>query len=120
MAQDDITARRITLVDAAGQPRIIMDAGGEDGYAQFTILSTSGERLEISAQPNGTVGLSFDQPSRLGQLMLTKHGFDLRAANGKFAITIGDFFDEGVERIIVYRKGQPIWSMPVTDVTPNA
>jgi len=55
---DDITARSLTLVDAAGRPRIIMDAGSDDGHATLTVVSTTGERVEIAAQPNGTVALS--------------------------------------------------------------
>jgi hypothetical protein len=120
MAEDHINAKSITLVDAAGRPRIIMDAGGEDGYAHFSVLSVTGERIEIAAQPNGAVALSLDHLPRLGRIVLTKLGFDLRTQDGKFAVTIGDFFDEGLERIIVYRDGQPIWSMPTRDAVQNA
>jgi hypothetical protein len=116
---DDITAKSLTLVDASGRPRIIMNAGGADGYANFTVVSATGERLEISAQPNGTVALSFDQPPRLGLLTLTKQGFDLRAADGKFAVTIGDILGDGVVRIVVYREGQAIWKQPLDETTSN-
>jgi hypothetical protein len=119
MAEDEIRAKSITLVDAAGRPRIIMDAGDEDGYAHFSVLSITGERIEISAQPNGTIALSLDELPRLGRIMITKLGFDLRTRDGKFAVTIGDFFGEGVESIIVYREGQSVWSMPVSDATQN-
>ena len=116
---DDITARSLTLVDAAGRPRIMMSAGGEDGYANLTIASTTGELVEISAQPNGTIALSFHHSPRTGLLTITKRGLNLRARDGKFAVTIGDMFDDGVERLTVYRDGQPVWEMPQRDGTPN-
>ncbi len=91
---DDITARSLTLVDAAGRPRIMMSAGGEDGYANLTITSTTGELVEISAQPNGTIALSFHHSPRTGLLTITKRGLDLRAPDGRFAVTIADMFDD--------------------------
>jgi hypothetical protein len=117
---DDITARSLTLVDAAGRPRIIMDAGGEDGCAKFSVVSVTGERIVIDAQPNGTVALSVDQYPRLGRIMITRLGFDLRTQDGKFAVTVGDFFNEGVDRLTVYRDGQPVWEMPQDNATPQA
>jgi len=109
---DDITARSLTLVDAQGKPRIVMDAGGDDGIAHFSLISPSGERLSILAQPNGTVALSFDHPTRIGEVTLTKRGLVLRSADGKLAITVGDQLQQGLEQIIVYRDGQPIWQTP--------
>ena len=116
---DDITARSLTLVDAAGRPRIIMDAGGDDGYAHLSVVSITGERLEISAQPHGTVALSLDHLPRCGRITITQRGFDLRTQDGKFAVTMGDFFDEGVDRLVVYRDGQPVWEIPSRDPTPD-
>lgn len=116
---EDITARSLTLVDAAGRPRIVMDGGGDDGFAHFAIISATGERLSILAQPNGTVVLSFDQPPRFGTVTLTKQGFVLRSADGKLAITIGEQLQEGVSKIIVCRDGQPIWETPIAGAAPS-
>jgi hypothetical protein len=116
MLEDHITARSITVVDAAGRPRIMMNGGEGDGFATLTVISTTGERLDISAQPHGTIALSLGDTALLHRIVMTTRGFDLRARDGgAFAVTIGDFFDEGVDRVIVYRNGEVVWSMPVPD-----
>lgn len=116
---EHITARSLTLVDAAGRTRIVLDAGDEDGYANINVFSTTGENCELSAQPNGVIGLSFYGSPQTGLLAISKRGIDLRSRDGRFAVTIGDIFDDGVERITVYRDGQPVWEMPQRDGTKD-
>ena len=119
MAEDHITARSITIVDAAGRPRIMLEGGGEDGFATLTLVSTTREQIQLSAQPDGAVTLALGGPALHGRIIISDCGFDLRARDGKFAVTIGDFFREGSDRITVHRDGQPIWSVPTTDATPK-
>ena len=114
---DDITARSLTLVDSEGRPRIIMHAGDKDGFAHFSLISTSGDKVSIMSQPNGAVVLSFDHQHRIGQLTVSKQGVVLRDGQGKLAVTIGDQLRDGFTEIIVYRDGQPIWKTPLDDAT---
>jgi hypothetical protein len=120
MPEDHITARSITVVDAAGQPRIVLDGGGTDGFATITLVSTTREHIQLAAQPDGAVSLALGGPALHGRVIISDCGFDLRGRDGKFGVTIGDFFRDGRDRITVHRDGQPIWSMPTTDATPKA
>ena len=112
MTTDHIEARSITLLDSNNQPRIIMDAGDQSGYASILLISNDKSMLSVSAQPSGKVILSFDKQPMSGMLTISSDGICLRASDGKLAISIGRPFADNVDRVVVCRDGQPIWQEP--------
>jgi len=108
---EHIEARSITLVDSKGEPRIILDAGGDDGYAHINLFS-SNNGLEISAQPDGAVLISFFGSPNIGKLTISDKGMLLLDHDGKLGISIGDIFEDGTQSVVVYKDGQSVWRSP--------
>jgi hypothetical protein len=106
---NQIRASRITLCDAAGHPTIVLD-GGADGLASIVMISPAGVSLQLRAQPEGGVVLSFDAGFS-GAVTLSANGMMIRAADGRLGIAIGRVFD-GTDAITVFEDGQPVWRAP--------
>jgi hypothetical protein len=109
----EIEASRITLRDSAGNVRIVLDAGGEEGFARINLLSKDGKNhVMLSSQPNGGVFLSFHQNVKpTGWLTLSAEGMCLTATDGTAAVTLGRIRG-GTDSIVVYRDGRPVWRAP--------
>jgi hypothetical protein len=116
MSQEHIEAKSITLRDSKGNPRITLDAGGEDGFAGIELISNAGNRITISAQPSGAVAMSFDEKNLFaGMLTISSAGITIRAEDGKLGISIGKVLKGGVDRVTVFQDGQVIWEEPVDE-----
>ncbi len=118
MAEDHIEARSITLRDSKGNPRITMDAGGDDGFATITLISNTNQRIVLSAQPTtGDVIISFDRLPQIGTLSIHSLGITLRAPDGRLGVIMG--LIEGTERILVYENGQVAFEAPLSTSNPE-
>jgi hypothetical protein len=110
MTVDHIEAKSITLKDSKGNPRITMDAGGEDGFASIELISGSGNKISLSSQPSGAMVMSFDEKEMFaGMLTVSSAGITLRAKDGKLGISIGKGLGDGMDRITVFRNDQVVW-----------
>lgn len=54
---NEISANRISLYDEKGNLRILLDAGGEEGFAAISLFGKDRQRIQISVQPDGSVGI---------------------------------------------------------------
>jgi hypothetical protein len=116
MSQDHIEAKSITLRDSKGNPRIILDAGSDDGFAGIELVSNAGNKMTISAQPSGAVAMSFDEKNLFaGMLTISSAGITIRAKDGKLGISIGKVLKDGVDRVTVFQDGQVIWEEPAAE-----
>ncbi len=108
----EIEASRIVLRDNSGRPRIVLDAGGDDGSATFGIYSPDmRQSMSVTTQPSGAVVMSFGDQAFDGMLTLSTGGIVLRARDGKLGIVVGPIVD-GEYSITVHREGQPVWKSP--------
>lgn len=115
MSTEEITAKKITLVDSAGEPRIVLDGGGDSSAAFISLFSPAGPSIQLSAQPSGIVGISLDQQGMAMSLTLGPRGIIIRDAVGRLGVTIGDPFANSPEQapgITVYLDGQPVFTLP--------
>jgi hypothetical protein len=53
-----IVARSITLEDAKGKPRILLNAGDGDGLVSICLLGQDGRSIQISTSPEGGLHIS--------------------------------------------------------------
>jgi hypothetical protein len=109
----EIEASRITLRDSSGKVRIVLDAGGEEGFALINLFSKDGRnQVMLSSQPSGDVFLSFHKNVEpTGWLTLSAEGMSLNAADGTTAVTLGRMRG-GTDSVVVYRDGKPVWRVP--------
>lgn len=111
----EIEASKLVLRDTRGKPRIILDAGGDNGHASICIFSSDGHgNAQIASQPSGAVVMSFGNENFDGMLTLSAAGFVLRARDGRFGVVIGPDAD-GRDRISVYQDGEPAWTSAASD-----
>ncbi len=108
----EIEASRLVLRDASGTVRIILDAGGDNGYARICIFAQDGRsNMQIGTQPSGAVVMSFGNDRVDGMLTLSAGGLVLRAQDGRLGVVVGPVVD-GCDSVTVYRNGQPVWASP--------
>ena len=108
----EIEGSRLVLRDASGKVRIMLDAGGDDGFASICIFSPDGRgSMQVGTQPSGAVVMSFGNERMDGMLTLSTNGMVLRAQDGRLGVVVGSVV-EGQDVVTVYRDGQPVWASP--------
>jgi hypothetical protein len=108
----ELNVRRIVVRDHAGTARIILDAGGPEGYAFIYLQSPDGrDTMQIGSQPSGRIVINFGDSDVTGMLAISGDGICLRAKDGRLGITIGRV-DTDEETITVFRDGQRVWRSP--------
>ena len=113
--QKNLTANKLTLVDAAGKTRILLDAGGVDGYASIWLFGKNKTAIELSTQPNGTVVVALKGPRRHALLSLNTDGdshLSFTDRSGRKGLCVGSVFEPGTHKIVIFRKGQVGWEAP--------
>jgi hypothetical protein len=109
-----IEASRIVLRDALGKVRIVLDAGGDNGFACINLFAKDGRNsVVVGTQPNGVVVMSFNDANLYGMLTLSRAGITLRSPDGRLAVSLGRIFDD-TDSITVFRDGRPVWRSPST------
>ena len=110
----EVEASRIVVRDTKGRVRIILDAGGDDGFASVSLFAEDGRHsLWAGTQPGGAVVMSFGTPDFDGMVTLSAEGVALRARDGRLGVTVGRVYD-GTDTVTVFRDGQPVWRAPAT------
>lgn len=107
-----IEASQIVLKDASGKARIVLDGGGDHGYAHILVASPDWRgSMQVGTQPSGAVVMSFGTKEMDGMLTISEGGIVLRARDGNLGVVIGPIVD-GHDDIIIYRNGLPVWKSP--------
>src|SRR5947209_15093399 len=100
-----ITAQSIALVDAAGETRILMDAGGTDGYASICLFAKGGRSIQISTQPNGMLVVALHGKRCLATLTINADedgALSIRDRRGLLGTTLGSVSESGQHRWVLY------------------
>jgi hypothetical protein len=115
----EIEATRLLLRDSSGKVRIMLDAGGEDGFASICIFSRVGRgSVQIGTQPGGNVVMSFGDKRLDDMLTLSTRGMVLRAPDGRLGVVVGPVVD-GRDDVTVFRDGHPVWSSSTPAPSPR-
>ena len=112
-----ITANSITLLDSTGKQRIILNAGGDDGYAVIGLYANDGKSVQISSDPDGAVQLAvFGKQCRSHisiHIGADEAGhISISNSDGKPGTIIGEEPKTGIHRLVLFKKGQHFWSTP--------
>jgi hypothetical protein len=110
-----IVARSIDLVDAKGNLRIHMDAGNGDGYALIWMLGEDGRSIQISTQPNGSMGVTVYGPrctafGTLGMSPDGRSGLHISDSQGRLGALLGSPPGKDDFRLMLFSDGQHQWS----------
>lgn len=108
-----LTARSITLVDAKGKPRILLDPGNGDGYACICLYGEKDRSIQISTDPNGSLSIALLGPrfdASLGVSPDNDAGLCIRDRNGLLGTMLGSYLDPGKHQLVLFQDGQPVWS----------
>src|SRR5687767_7866063 len=98
--ETEIEASRLVLRDSSGTARLMLDAGGADGFASICIFSRDGSgSMQVGTRPGGAVVMSFGNDDRL---TISARGIVLRAQDGRLGVVIGPVVD-GRDDVTVYR-----------------
>ena len=110
-----IRANSIVLEDNNGNPRIVLDAAGEDGYAAITLFSKScNHQIQLSSQPDDRVEIALiggNGRSSINIIVTPKSNncsIQLVERGGESHTIIGSFpYDERMHTpdVTVFRKG---------------
>jgi hypothetical protein len=104
-----IVARSITLKDAQGRPRIVLDAGSGKSPATICVLSEHGRSIEIQAMPDGALCISLRGRRTVAALGMTPKedaGLDIRDRDGRPGTILGATFDSGEHHLTIFRNGK--------------
>ena len=110
-----ITAQSISLVDATGKTRILMDAGSADGHASICLFAKDGRSIQISTQPNGTLIITLHGKRCLATLSVNaaEHGgLSIRDRRGLLGTTLGSVLESDQHRLTLFHDGESYWSTP--------
>jgi hypothetical protein len=108
MQNDELKARRITLVDSQGNPRICLEADHPDGRCSITLGSPATGGIQINAAPGQFPKIAMTSPTKFGELSITSEGVALRASDGRLGVILGRGLD-GKDDLIVFKDGQIAW-----------
>jgi len=114
-----IIARSITLLDAKGKARILMDAGDGDGCVTICLFGEGERSIQISTSPEGGLHISLlgkrsTVSATLGMNSNEDAGLDIRDRKGLLGTMLGSGLDSGEHKLVLFRDGQPYWSTPKT------
>lgn len=111
-----VEANSIQLYDTTGRLRIVLDAGDDSGFASINLFSTTGNIIQISTQPDGSLAISLmGQRSTAHATLGLSHdeaaGLHLSDRDGKLGTTLGALPGD-THRLVLFDGGQPYWSTP--------
>ncbi|MCP5537202.1 MAG: hypothetical protein H7A51_13360 [Akkermansiaceae bacterium] len=109
---DHIIARSITVVDSDGNPRITLNGGDNDVGTNIVLTTKKGKILQIQEQPDGYVTIGMDGLHNPHGVSISKHGLCIRDAEGKPAVTVGDYMENGVG---IYKGGMAVYELGCDD-----
>ena len=112
-----LTARSLTLEDAKGKPRILLDAGNGDGCVTICLFGEHDRSIQISTSPEGGLHISLlgrrgNVSATLGMTPDEDAGLSIRDRQGRLGTMLGSNFQTGEHRLVLFRDGQPCWSAP--------
>jgi hypothetical protein len=108
MPNEELIARRITLVDSQGNPRICLVADHPDGRCSIRLGSPATGGIQIEAAPGELPHVRMTSPTKFGELSITSEGVTLRAKDGRLGVILGRSLD-GRDDLIVFKDGQIAW-----------
>jgi hypothetical protein len=112
-----IEANCIHLLDEAGNVKISLDAGGEDGYAAICLFAKDGKSIQISTQPDGSLSIALFGKRCTNHAILSmaeneSTGLDLRGRDGKLGAILAEEPDTLTHRLLLFKNGEHFWSTP--------
>jgi len=108
-----IVARSIELRDAAGKPRIFMDAGNGDGHATICVFSNNNRAISISTTPEGSLHISLEGTKSFAAFNMTAEEnaqLSIRDKHGSLGTELGASFISDEHNLTIFRKGQIYWT----------
>jgi hypothetical protein len=113
-----IKAHTITLVDARGEPRIMMDATDKDGGAFIILTGKDGQRITISSDADGMIGIHVDGRELVGgrvNIIVTKDdeaGISIMDKSGRLGIILAEEPGTATHRLLLFQNGRHFWNTP--------
>jgi hypothetical protein len=106
-----LTANTIVLNDPNGNPRILLDASNEDGFATVTLFAKDRSSINISCDPDSHCAISIHHPDGktaavIGVKPDKQSGIELRDDNGVPSVVIASKSKKKPASVLIYDKGK--------------
>ena len=118
-----IKATSITLEDAEGRPRIMMNAAGKDGAVFIVMNGQDGQQIAIQSDPDGMIGIHLHGRQQTGfvNISVTKDGaavISLFDQNGKYGAVLAEEPKTSTHRLMLFQNGRHFWNTPSGKLPP--
>lgn len=111
MKTGHLTAHSISIVNDAGEERILLNGGSGDSGCSIVVVSKEGKTLQIQEQPNGFISMAVDGPACRGIVTITPTGLSVKDDEGQTVVTVGNQGPHG-PGVTVYKEGHVVFQTP--------